>query len=96
MAMRKEVRKLIYGNQLIFDRAYHRIENYQGKKDYAEITVVVYDNEQTQNVLEQRIYTFSHSVLENAPNIIKQGYRFLAKQKEYEGAIMVLENGQSI
>lgn len=74
------------------DRAYIRIESYNGNKNTATIYVNSYLSKQNyndgKNPLEAtQIFSFSHSVEDNAPNTVKQGYEYLKTLAEFSDSI---------
>lgn len=95
MALQKDIK---LKNGLNIDEAYIRIDTVSGYKGSLDIGVNSYVSQRIfvdgQEYLEQKIYNFEPSVDDNADNFIKQGYEYLKKLPEYEGAIDILDEGQ--
>lgn len=76
------------------ENSYTRVDSYSGTKDTTTIYVNTYLSKQ--NFEEgnaclgpTKILSFAHSVDDNAPNTIKQGYLFLKTLPEFSDAIDV-------
>lgn len=73
--------------------AYIRIDGITGSKENLQIGVNSYVSQEGFNkgydYLEQRYYTFTPSVEDDAPNFIKQGYEHLKTLLAYESAVDV-------
>lgn len=78
-------------NGLTVEDAYIRIDTVARNKDLLTINIKSYVSKQAfqegRSYLEQKIYSFTPSVEENAPNFIKQGYEYLETLEEYQDAI---------
>lgn len=91
MALEMTTTKEVFGQTLIFEKAYFKIGSLRGSKDSLVIFVEGFDTKEKLLSVFQREYTFTPSVDDMSPNFIKQGYLFLKKQEEYKNAIDVLE-----
>lgn len=78
-------------NGLTVENAYIRIDSLAGNKDLLTITVNSYVSQEAfqdgKPYLEQKLYSFTPSVEEEAPNFIKQGYEYLKTLEEYQDAV---------
>lgn len=87
MALKKKIKKVIYGKELIFEEAYIEIVDVSGTKDNMKITAYVYDDENKEHVINFEEYSFLPNVSDNSDNFIKQGYEFLKTLDLYIDAI---------
>lgn len=89
MALQKD---LAFSNGLSCTAAYIKVFSVGGGKEKAVIEVSVAKDKtlsDTNNYIEKRYYNFTPSVLESAPNFIKQAYEYLKTLSEYTDAVDV-------
>lgn len=83
------------GKHILFESCYAQILDYAGNKDTANISVVIYDNSNKENIIDKIPYTFKLDTSDVAVNIIKQGYEYLKTLEEYKDAVDLLDEGQT-
>lgn len=71
----------------IYLNTYHQISAVNGNKNGLELCVKVYENEQKENLLTVKKYTFTPSVAVGSTNFIQQGYEYLKTLPEYADAV---------
>ncbi|MER2190617.1 MAG: hypothetical protein ABS951_06615 [Solibacillus sp.] len=89
MALQKAVTKIVYGEQLVFDEAYHQITSITGNKHQIEMQLTTYKNANKDTVLSNKTYLFEPSQADNAARWDKQGYEYLKTTDEFADAIDV-------
>lgn len=93
MAIQQNFIVSVFGREVVFEKAYHKILQLSGNKYFFEMEVVVYD-EKGGNVLNSTKYSYPVSVADKSENFIKQGYLYLKALPEYKDALDILEEGQ--
>lgn len=78
------------------DNAYVKVLEVIGNKNCLTLTVGIFNNHSKELLIENRMYTFKPDVSSQSENFIKQGYDYLKSLPEFEGAIDVLEEGQTL
>ena len=96
MALKLNSKVNVLGKELQFENAYCKITWLDGNKNYINMQVTLYDTPSLENIIETSTYRFIPSVADDAPNFIKQGYEHLKTLPEYDGAIDMLEDGQTL
>lgn len=91
-------KKINLTNGVILTQAYIKIISVSGNKHECRIDVGLFVSEEyTDNkYVEIRGYSFTPNLDTASDNFIKQGYDYLKTLPEYEGAIDVLEDGQTL
>jgi|SRR5690625_1253826 len=87
--------KVIYGENLTFEQAYHKISNLTATVDEINIGVQVYKDESKEHVIDYLSFTFDSNDYAGA-DLIQIGYGLLRTLPEYGGAINVFEEGQPV
>lgn len=90
---------LVLANGLTAPGAYGRVDSVMGSKESLDFSFNVYSSRKAfidkLPQVEQRMYTFTPSVEDDAVNFIKQAYRYIKRLPDYVDAIDVLEYGQT-
>lgn len=94
MALAKSIKKEIYGNEMNFNNAYHRIAHLTGDKNIITCTLEILD-ETKKYKLNEETFSFVPSITDDSKNFIKQGYEYLKTLDEYKDAIDLLDEGQT-
>ena len=88
MALTKQI---IAPQGLTINNAYIRIDEQRGTKDICNIRVRNYVSKEAfdnrSEYVSEKVYSFTPSVTDNAPNFIKQGYEYLKTLPEFTDAI---------
>ncbi|MCM3651337.1 hypothetical protein [Metabacillus litoralis] len=86
-------------NGLFSESVYIKIFHISGNGERLAVDVRYYVSREASesgiSAIEVRNYTLKPSLESGSSNFIKQGYKYLKSLPEYEGAIDVLEEGQS-
>lgn len=94
------LKTIILDNGVTAVDAYHRIESINGNKDKIEIKLVAYLSQSHflsgKSYLTGNFFSFTPSIEEGSPNFFKQGYEFVKSTSEFQGAIDILEEGQTL
>lgn len=75
--------------------AYVKINSMNGTKEKMNMVVDILNQDKTIFV-KNNFYAFTPTLDDSSDNFIKQGYAYLKTLPEYEGAIDVLEEGQTL
>lgn len=89
MAFKKTIKKTFFKKELVFADSYIRIDYDSGNKDLRSITVTFYVDENKDEIIERKSYTFKPNINDDSENFIKQGYIFLKTLDEFNGVIDV-------
>lgn len=84
---------------LTINDAYGKITSVGGGKDGAVIELKFYKDKEASKSIEpiKVVYeNFIPSVEDDAPNFIKQGYKYLKELPKYYEALDILEDGQTL
>lgn len=87
MALLKTTTKEVYGEQLIFENAYHQITSISGNKSRIDMQVTTYKNANKEVVIDCKPYSFEPSQNDNAQRWDKQGYEYLKTKDEFKDAL---------
>lgn len=93
MALIQPHTKSIYGEDITFERAYHKIANLSATVEVINISVEVYKDINKEYVIDYLSFTFDSNNYAGA-DLIQIGYGLLKTLPEYGGAINVFEEGQ--
>jgi hypothetical protein len=96
MALQIKYKKEVFGQEILFEKAYVEITFISGDKYNLDIYVTIYNNQSKQDVLDKTSYRFSLDITDNGLNPYKQGYNYMKTLEEYKDAIDVLEEGQTV
>lgn len=93
-------KNITLANGLTINNAYIRIDTVKGFKGGIDYSINSYASQDAfkngKGYLEQDILHFVPSVLDNAPNFIKQAYEDAKKTDKYGGGIDILEEAQTV
>ena len=95
MALIQPHSKIVYGENMIFEHAYHKISNLTATIEQINISVQVYKDESKGHVIDFLSFTFDSNDYAGA-DLIQIGYGLLKTLPEYGGAINVFEEGQPV
>lgn len=95
MALKINKTKNYCGKEILFEECYLQILDYSGDKNTANISVVIYESVNKENIIDNIPYTFKLNTSDTAVNIIKQGYEYLKTLDEYKDAVDLLDEGQT-
>lgn len=95
MALIKQYEKTVYGKILTFENAYFQIGYLSGDKNQINFSIKIYEDQSKTNFIEQLSFSFIPSISDSSSNFIKQGYEYLKTLTNFQGAIDVLEDGQT-
>lgn len=89
MALQCEVIKYVYGEELVFKKAYHQITNISGNKEYIEIQVTSYKDNNKNEIIENKFYGLSPLQEEYSTRWDKQGYEYIKTLLEFKNSVDV-------
>src|SRR5690554_6313693 len=95
MALIQPHTKNIYGEDVTFEQAYHKISNLTATIEEISIGVQVYKDESKEHVIDYLSFTFESNDYSGS-DLIQIGYGLLRTLPGYGGAINVFEEGQPI
>lgn len=95
MALIQPHSKIIYGENMTFEQAYHKISNLTATIEQINISVQVYKDGSKEHVIDYLSFTFESNDYAGA-DLIQIGYGLLKTLDEYGGAINVFEEGQPV
>lgn len=79
--------------------AYIKIDNFYGNDNVTTILVAIYSSKETRDngvpYIDLKSYCFKQNFSDTSLNIKKQGYEYLKTLDEYNGAIDLLDYGQT-
>lgn len=92
-------KNITLNNGLTVNNAYIRVDTVSGYKGGVDYSINSYASQDAfkngKGYLEQEILHFVPSVLDTAPNWIKQAYEDVKKTTKYGGGTDILEEGQT-
>lgn len=95
MALIQPHSKYVFGEEMIFEKAYHKISQLSATVDSISISVEVYKDENKEHIIDYLSFSF-HSNDYAGADLIQIGYGLLRTLPEYGGAINVFEEGQPV
>lgn len=95
MALIQPHSKIIYGENIIFENAYHKISQLSATVEKINVSVEVYKDESKEHVIDYLSFLFDSNDYAGA-DLIQIGYGLLRTLPEYGGAINVFEEGQPV
>src|SRR5690625_5064069 len=95
MALIRPHTKIIFGEEVVFEQAYHKISNLTASIEEIVIGVQVYKDESKEHIIDYLSFTFDSNDYAGA-DLIQIGYGLLRTLPEYGGAINVFEEGQPV
>lgn len=94
MGLKKEYKKEIGGQSIVFPDAYYKI-TFLTVGTMVSAQVTIYDDLNKSNVIGFTSVDFQYSKNDDSKNYHKQGYKYMKTLPEYAEAIDVLEEGQT-
>ncbi|WP_078390729.1 hypothetical protein [Shouchella patagoniensis] len=95
MAIVQPYTKTVYGMELTFENAYHRIYRISVTHDLITIDIDIYQDETKANLVDSisRIFVSNEN---SGYDIIQIGYALIKQLPEYSGAMNIFEQGQPL
>lgn len=85
--------KNIYGENILFENAYHKVSSLSATVEDIIITVEIYKDESKEYMIDVDSFKFAYNEYAGA-DLIQVGYGLLKTLPEYAEAIDVFEEGQ--
>lgn len=82
MALQLTINKVVFGQVVTINNAYHRIEKVEGNKDNVHFVLNTYTRD-LEHLVESDVYQFVPDGADNALRWDKQGYEYLKKLDKY-------------
>lgn len=95
MALMQPHIKTVYGDDVTFEHAYHKISQLTATIERIVIFVEVYKDERKDDVIDYLSFIF-YSNNNAGADLIQIGYGLLKTLPEYSGAVNVFEEGQPV
>lgn len=95
MALMQPYTKSVYGENMAFEQAYHKISSLTATVEKINIEVQVYKDESREYVVDYLSFAFDSNNNAGA-DLIQIGYALLKTLPEYNGAVNVFEEGQPV
>ncbi|KPH76068.1 hypothetical protein [Oceanobacillus caeni] len=93
MALIKEHSITVFGTELTYPRAYHKVENLLATNDLIKVNVEIFNDESKEHAIGYNSFEFK-SINHMEPDLIQLAYQLIKTTKEYDGAFDVFEEGQ--
>lgn len=85
MALQKSVTKIVFGKQLTFDQAYHRIESLEREGDNVTVKLMSYNDASMTYRIGSSLHTYK--LMNGDVNSIEKGYDYIKTSPAFEYAI---------